>query len=629
VPAITLPNGLRGASFLLPTIGYLMLLLDGAGDRIRRWGDATVVEAGSDGSRLLLRAGIVVLALSFLIPAALPSTFHKLKDSGIGYHPPEPLKLQDPLEVMRKLLLRPDDIPMYSHGTDSAWPDEEYLRSATLDQFAGDEWKASNRAVEKFQQALPPPIGITNIPIAQVQSTLRAESDIQSDYLTMPQPATGVDVKGTWRVDPKTGDVISFDGRRQIANKSWTVTGIDRDPDPAHLSGYAPTNDPALARYLALPKLPPLILAQAKKITAGATSAVEAGRKLQDWFRNPANATYDVTPGGSGTTAIMAFLQSKHGYAEQYAATMAVMARALGIPARLGVGFTAGHLDAMDPSGRTVSAHNAHAWPELFLPETGWTRFEPSPNGAFSGPKPLHWLLPPAKPQGGAKQKKQHEQNPVPPPPSPAQSAGAPDPCAINPGACTHKLIPPPPGPPVGTILLIALLLALLAAPRATRTLITRRRWAVLAWRAPTKTRTHAEAIAVARIAWTELRDVAVDLGHVWPATRTPRQAADILRREAALSPAAVAELELLVETVERVRFARPTDHGLDHRRMRTAVLNVGPELAAAAGRGNRLRALALPRSLRYTVRAGVVRVQHALRPQRLRPRRRVRPART
>ena len=52
---------------------------------------------------------------------------------------------------------------------------------------------------------------------------------------------------------------------------------------------------------------------------------------------------------------------------------MAVMARSLGIPARLAVGFTPGQAD---PAGgaRTVRGHNAHAWPELFLPQTGWTR---------------------------------------------------------------------------------------------------------------------------------------------------------------------------------------------------------------------------------------------------------------
>ena len=53
------------------------------------------------------------------------------------------------------------------------------------------------------------------------------------------------------------------------------------------------------------------------------------------------------------------------------------MARTLGIPARIAVGFTPG--DLRDGVYR-VSAHDAHAWPELWLAGMGWTHvFDPTP----------------------------------------------------------------------------------------------------------------------------------------------------------------------------------------------------------------------------------------------------------
>ena len=55
------------------------------------------------------------------------------------------------------------------------------------------------------------------------------------------------------------------------------------------------------------------------------------------------------------------------------------MARSLGIPTRVAVGFTPGRLDAT--TGRySVTNYQAHAWPEVWLEGVGWTnQFEPTP----------------------------------------------------------------------------------------------------------------------------------------------------------------------------------------------------------------------------------------------------------
>ena len=76
-------------------------------------------------------------------------------------------------------------------------------------------------------------------------------------------------------------------------------------------------------------------------MTAGATTAYDQARALQDWFRAEFEYSLEV-PAGHGSSAIEAFLQRRAGYCEQFAGTMAAMARAVGLPARVAVGFTPG-----------------------------------------------------------------------------------------------------------------------------------------------------------------------------------------------------------------------------------------------------------------------------------------------
>ena len=61
---------------------------------------------------------------------------------------------------------------------------------------------------------------------------------------------------------------------------------------------------------------------------------------------------------------------------------MAVMTRLLGIPSRVAVGFTSGHLE---DGAWVVSDHDAHAWVEVWFPGHGWVPFDPTPGrGTFS-----------------------------------------------------------------------------------------------------------------------------------------------------------------------------------------------------------------------------------------------------
>ena len=91
--------------------------------------------------------------------------------------------------------------------------------------------------------------------------------------------------------------------------------------------------------------------------------------------------TLDPKISGTGVTAIKSFLQNKAGFCQQFAATMAAMARALGIPAVVAEGYTPGSR-AVRTDEYQVTTHDAHAWPMLYFDGVGWVQFEPTPRSS-------------------------------------------------------------------------------------------------------------------------------------------------------------------------------------------------------------------------------------------------------
>jgi transglutaminase-like putative cysteine protease len=150
---------------------------------------------------------------------------------------------------------------------------------------------------------------------------------------------------------------------------------------------------PDEARYLALPPgLPDRIAQITERIVsdAGATNPHQEILAIQEFLRE---FTYDErVSAGHGTNDILRFLeQTRRGYCEQFAGTMAVMVRTLGYPSRVAVGFLPGNRDR---DGRFhVNTKHAHAWPEVFFPTYGWLGFEPTPTR--DNPVAAPYLAPP------------------------------------------------------------------------------------------------------------------------------------------------------------------------------------------------------------------------------------------
>jgi transglutaminase-like putative cysteine protease len=156
--------------------------------------------------------------------------------------------------------------------------------------------------------------------------------------------------------------------------------------DLAQAGGDPPAD---MQPFLELPEdFPADVRELARQKTASATGPYQQAMALQDFLRN--NFTYDesVQPGHSDDHLRYFLFKTKSGYCEQFAGAFAAMARSIGLPARVAVGFTPGTYDqALDIFH--VTTKEAHAWPEVHINGMGWIAFEPTP-GRFE-PNPTNY----------------------------------------------------------------------------------------------------------------------------------------------------------------------------------------------------------------------------------------------
>ena len=118
----------------------------------------------------------------------------------------------------------------------------------------------------------------------------------------------------------------------------------------------------------------------ARRLTAGAPTAYDAVRRVQDHFRS-GGFTYSERP-PSRRYPLDAFLfQDRIGYCQQFSGAMALMLRMAGIPARVATGFSPGSLNR-DTGEYRVRDLDAHSWVEVYFNGIGWVTFDPTPPAA-------------------------------------------------------------------------------------------------------------------------------------------------------------------------------------------------------------------------------------------------------
>ncbi|MFS0697853.1 DUF3488 and DUF4129 domain-containing transglutaminase family protein [Streptomyces nitrosporeus] len=595
--------------FLLAACGYLLLLLAEGRDRLSGWGRvfggasrgpgglaAGLEGAGRAPVRTGRRIGAVALGVALVVPAALPALDGGLLDGGGGGTGRGggggTISAVNPLVSLQNNLNQPVDREVMTYRTDSPSPQDFYIRILALDRFDGSEWKSSTRRLRDVPERLPQPAGLGHdVPVAEVRTSFSAAGSYAQTYLPMPYPASAVDVEGRWRYEPEGRTLVGDDGQT-TRGVNYEVSSLTVMPTAGQLArAMAPRSDLA-SEYTRVPgSLPDVVLRTAEEVTEGARNDYERAVRLQDWFASEGGFRYDTTvTSGTGTAAIERFLRDREGFCVHFSFTMAAMARTLGIPARVAVGFTPG--TAKGDGSMTVGLKDAHAWPELYFEGVGWARFEPTPS---RGSTPSYAL--PQAPSDGADAPEQPSQD-VTATPSDAPSASETCPeQSRRLGECGESTAPGAlasgdPGAPVGRIVLWTLgglvVLALPFLPLLWRLRARSRRLGVSRGRAP------ADTAARVLAAWREAVDTAWDHGVAPDDSATPRGTAARIVRLGELDTSAAEAVHRLAGAVEQVLYApRPRAAG----GLFEDVAAVRAGLRASAGRAARLRATFAPRS--------------------------------
>lgn len=136
-------------------------------------------------------------------------------------------------------------------------------------------------------------------------------------------------------------------------------------------------SDAIQARSLALPDGNPRAREMARTWATEMRSPQAIVEQALAYFRNEA-FFYSLKPPQLGVNGIDDFLFiSRRGFCEHYASTFVFLMRAAGVPARVVTGYQGGERNPLGDYW-IVRQRDAHAWAEVWLPDQGWTRVDPT-----------------------------------------------------------------------------------------------------------------------------------------------------------------------------------------------------------------------------------------------------------
>lgn len=326
--------------------------------------------SGSQLAELGLLLAIVVVATRFVdvMPGAVSASASGESPGSVGDGTLEGslMNAGDQLPVLGSISLSST-----ARFTISA-PEEEYWSAGTYDRYTGRGWVRTGAANGDEGSLRSPP---------ESSSTFEQRVEVESAVQTMPaawrpvtipnSPSTPVSVTSFGSLRPnrpfQTGESYVVRSERP----AWT-------PDRLREAGLD-YPDSIRTRYLQLPNsTPDRLSARTREIAADSDTAYDAANAVRDWLRRNKSYSLDVErPDGDVADAFV--FEMDRGYCVYYATAMVAMLRSVGIPARFSVGYTPG--ERVDEERWLVRGFDSHAWVDVFFPNVGWVRYDPTPAG--------------------------------------------------------------------------------------------------------------------------------------------------------------------------------------------------------------------------------------------------------
>ncbi len=248
-----------------------------------------------------------------------------------------------------------------------------YWRVGSYDRYTGDGWVRTGNAQSYGGGDLEGPPGQAR--------TLTQEYTLVDELSVVPAAWKPVSMQG----QPASAAQVADDGGFDVASSLSTSTNYTvesrvplSDPETLRSAG---TDYPEQVsdRYTTIPSsTPDRVESRTARITANADNPYDTARVVEQWLENNREYSLDVErPEGNIADAFL--FEMEAGYCTYFATAMVTMLRSQDIPARFVVGYTSGQ--QVGPDEYVARGYDAHAWVEVYFPDVGWVRFDPTPAG--------------------------------------------------------------------------------------------------------------------------------------------------------------------------------------------------------------------------------------------------------
>lgn len=278
----------------------------------------------------------------------------------------------------------------------------QYLEAMSFDHFDGHTWTiGATNQVQQYDANVTMPLVVQgNVTPVTTTVTVVVPPQGAKPYIFAPDQPSSFSVPILLYTNGFTTawtQQTSMTANEQYRVVSQEPVIVPQDISTIPLPLASPTSwsgDPSymLLRniYLQVPtNLSPTVLATAQKWTRTATNAYDAMQQLVAHLSDPNIFTYSINnqPIPANIDAVSQLLLTRRGFCTYYATAMTIMARQLGLPARIVSGFSPGQFDPARNIWQ-VNGDNAHSWVQVYFPGHGWINFDPTP-GFSSGSAPV------------------------------------------------------------------------------------------------------------------------------------------------------------------------------------------------------------------------------------------------
>ncbi len=250
-----------------------------------------------------------------------------------------------------------------------------YWKVASYDRYTGNDWIRTGKS-QSYHSQSPPDQAY------EVRQTFTVKAK-QVD--AMPAAWKPVRVLNEERQsDTRISSAGGLSPKQPLKkNSSYSVVSEVTSATPQQLNDAGTTYPSDVEdRYTHLPgSTPGRLTRKTNRITADSKTPYQKATAIEHWLKT--NKEYSLhVKRPNGNIADSFVFEMDKGYCVYYATAMTAMLRTQGIPARFVTGYTPGQ--RTDKNTWVVRGLDSHAWVEVYFPDTGWVRFDPTPSAQRS-----------------------------------------------------------------------------------------------------------------------------------------------------------------------------------------------------------------------------------------------------